>query len=50
MAYLEREGYRQETRYVYLIKRLTKLGANLLHPESVKEAIGRQKIKDGTKL
>jgi integrase len=50
MAYLEREGYDQETRYLYLIKRLWRLGANLLNPESVKEVIGRQKIKNGTKL
>ncbi len=26
------------------------MGANLLNPESVKEAIGRQKIKDSTKI
>lgn len=50
MAYLEREGYDQETRYLYLIRRLARLGANLLEPESVKEAIGRQKIKNGIKI
>jgi len=50
MAYLEREGCDQETRYLYLIQRLSRLGANLLNPESVKEVISRQKIKDGTKL
>ena len=50
MAYLEREGYVQETRYPYLIRRLSKLGANLQDPESVKQVIGQQKIKNGTKL
>lgn len=50
MAYLEREGYDQGTRYLYLIGRLTRLGANLLTLESVKEAIGRQKIKYNTKI
>jgi integrase len=50
MAYLEREGYDHDTRYVYHIGRLARLGADLLNPESVKEAIGRQKIKNGTKL
>ena len=33
MAYLEREGYVQETRYPYLIRRLSKLGANLHDPK-----------------
>ncbi|MFX1521534.1 MAG: hypothetical protein ACFFCD_16625 [Promethearchaeota archaeon] len=50
MAYLEREGYDQGTRYLYLVRRLTRLGADLRNPESVKEAIARQKIKDGTKI
>jgi integrase len=50
MAYLEREGYTQETRYAYLIRRLARLGANLLDPESVKQAIAKQKIKNGTKI
>jgi len=50
MAYLEREGYSPGTRYVYLIRRLARLGANLLKPESVKEAIGGQKVKNGAKL
>lgn len=50
MAYLEREGYPQETRYPYLVKRLSRLGADLLNPETVKETIARQKIKNGSKL
>ncbi|HEX9261569.1 MAG TPA: tyrosine-type recombinase/integrase [Candidatus Bathyarchaeia archaeon] len=50
MAYMEREGYTEQNRYPYLVERLTKLGADLLDPESVKEAIAKQKIKDGTKI
>jgi integrase len=50
MAYLEREGYAQESQYPYWIKRLAKLGANLLDPESVKQVIGQQKVKNGTKI
>lgn len=50
MAYLEREGYAQETRYPFLIRRLARLGANILNPENVKEVIAKQKIKDGTKI
>jgi integrase len=50
MAYLEREGYTQEIRYPHLIRRLAKLGANLQNPDSVKETIAKQKIKDGTKI
>jgi hypothetical protein len=30
--------------------RLAKLGANLLNPKSVKKVIGKQKVKDGTKI
>jgi integrase len=50
MAYLEREGHAQETRYPYLIRRLAKLGANLLDPDSVKQVIAKQKIKNGSKI
>jgi len=50
LAYLEREGYTGESRYPYLIKRLSRLGANLLDPESVKQIIGQQKIKNGSKI
>jgi integrase len=50
MAYLEREGYCKDTLYPYWLGRLAKLGANLLDPESVKKVIGKQKVKDGTKI
>lgn len=50
MAYLEREGHAQETRYPYLIRRLARLGANLLDPDSIKQVIAKQKIKNGTKI
>jgi integrase len=50
MAYLEREGYCSNTSYTSFLKKLVKLGANLLDSESVKEAIGRHKVKNGTKL
>jgi len=50
LAYLEKEGHVQETRYPYLIKRLARLGANLKDPESVKQVIAKQKIKNGTKI
>jgi integrase len=50
MAYLEREGFVQESRFPYLIRRLAKLGANLLDPESVKQTIGQQKVKNGSKI
>jgi integrase len=50
MAYLEKEGYCAETSYISFLKKLVKLGANLLDPESVKEAIGKHKVKNGTKI
>jgi integrase len=50
MAYLEREGFVQESRFPYLIRRLAKLGANLLDSESVKLTIGQQKVKNGSKI
>jgi integrase len=39
-----------ETAYISYLKRLVKLGANLLDPESVKAVIGKQKVKNGTKI
>ncbi len=50
LAYLEKEGFCKESEYPNLIKRLAKLGANLLDPETVKETIGRMTVKDGMKL
>jgi integrase len=50
LAYLEKEGYSEETQYPNHIKRLAKRGADLLNPESVKAVIGKQKVKDGMKL
>jgi integrase len=50
LAYLEKEGFCGESQYPSIIKRLAKLGANLLDPEDVKAVIGRQKVKDGMKL
>jgi len=50
MAYLEKEGYSEETRYPNNLKTLVKLGANLLDPESVKAVLGRHNIKNGAKL
>jgi integrase len=47
--WLEKEGYRS-SEYINLVKRLAKLGANLLDPEDVKKTIGRQKWKNGTKM
>ena len=41
LAYLEKEGFCKETEYPNLIRRLAKLGANLLDSETVKEAIAR---------
>jgi integrase len=50
LAYLEKEGYSEETQYPNILRRLSKLGADLHDPESVKEVIGRQKVKNGMKL
>jgi hypothetical protein len=50
MAYLEKEGYARETCYPSVLRNLVKLGANMLDPESVKAAIGRHNVKDGTKF
>jgi integrase/rubredoxin len=50
LAYLEREGFVKESGFPYLIRRLAKLGANLLDPESVKQIIGQLKLKNGSKI
>jgi len=49
MAHLESEGYYPNSSYLDLIKRLVKLGANLLNPEDVKKVISQAKWKDSTK-
>jgi integrase len=50
MAYLEREGYYQDTSYLDLVKSLANSGANLLDPEDVKTKIARHKWKDSVKM
>ena len=50
LAYLEKEGYSEETQYPNHLRRLAKRGANLRDPETVKAIIGKQKVKDGMKL
>lgn len=50
MAWLEKEGYYEDSCYVARIKRLVRLGANLRDPESVKEVIAQQKWKDSVKM
>ena len=50
MAYLEKEGYTTKSSYLKLIKRLAKIGANLLDPEAVKTVIAKQSWKHGTKM
>jgi len=49
MAHLESEGYYPDSSYLNLIKRLVKLGANLLNPEDVKKVISQAQWKDSTK-
>jgi integrase len=49
-AYMEKEGYPQESEYPGRIKTLVRRGADLLDPESVKAVVGKQKIKNGSKL
>jgi len=49
MAYLEKEGYYSGSSYPHLIRRLSKLGANLLDPEDVKKAIAKQPWKKSVK-
>jgi integrase len=50
LAYLEKEGYSAEIQYPNYPRRLVKRGADLRDPESIKEVIGKQKVKDGMKL
>jgi len=47
-----KEGYRETTIYAtgQRLKHLTKLGANLLDQESIKDVIARQKWQEGTKV
>ncbi|MEM3766504.1 MAG: hypothetical protein QXU46_05715, partial [Candidatus Bathyarchaeia archaeon] len=48
---LKKQGYAESTinGRVKLLKRLVRLGANLLDPESVKEAIAKQTCSEGRK-
>lgn len=50
--HLQKNGFAESTikRYIQSCNTLTSLGAKLLDPESVKEAIAMQKWLDGTKL
>jgi len=51
MAWLEKEGYYEGSRYPGLIRQLIRSGGNLLDPESVKTVISKQqRWKDGTKI
>ena len=50
MAWLEKEGYYKDSCYIKLIKRLVRLGANLLDPESVKQVIARTTWKNSVKM
>jgi integrase len=51
MAWLEKEGYYEGSRYPGLIRQLIRSGANLLDPETIKTAISKQqRWKDGTKI
>ncbi len=50
MAWCEAQGYPQGNKYHHYLKRLVRLGANLLDPESVKETIGKHSCKNGTKM
>ena len=50
MAWCEAQGYPQGNKYHHYLKRLVRLGANLLDPESVKETIGKHRCKNGTKM
>jgi len=50
MAWCEAQGYPEGNKYHHYLRRLVKLGANLLDPESVKRTIGKQKRKNGKKV
>jgi integrase len=49
-SWLEKEGYAKGTHYPNNLLRLARAGADLKDPESIKAAIGRLEIKNGTKL
>jgi integrase len=49
MAWLEKEGYDENSSYPKLMKMLVNRGANLLDPENVKSLIARQPWKDSVK-
>ena len=49
--WLEKEGYyTEDSAYLKLIRRLARVGTNLLDPEHVKSMIAKQPWRDGTKL
>jgi len=50
MAWCEAQGYPQGNKYHHYLKRLVRLGADLLDPESVKKTIGKHNCKNGTKM
>jgi len=50
MAWCEAQGYPQGNKYHHYLKRLVRLGANLLDSESVKQTIGKHRCKNGTKM
>jgi len=50
MAYVERQGYYENTSYLDLMKRLAKAGAKLLDPEDIKAKIASQKWKSSVKM
>ena len=50
MAWLEKEGYCVDIQYPKILERLSRRGANLQDPESVKEVIMKQPWKDGMKI
>lgn len=49
-SWLIKEGYGKESRYPNNLQRLAALGADLSDPESVKDVIGKIKVRNGTKL
>lgn len=48
-AYLDREGYGENCRYVDCIRMLLNSGANIFDPENVKAIIAAKRKRDGTK-
>ncbi len=49
-SWLRKEGYAESNLYHHGILRLSRLGANLKDPESVKDSIAKHKIRNGGKL